>query len=325
MTEAQVPTVARDSFPPMERRLVIVGAGPIGSAAAQAAVADGAASSIFAVVDPDPDARESLRAEFDCPGYASVADLPEGRPGDVALAAFTSRAEEVAGEIVRLVSLNYHVVTTCEELAWPKRHMRDALDSSARAGGRVIIATGANPGFVMDRLPLAAATACRSITSIRIERRVNTAERREQLVAKTGRGLTREEFARGVAEGSVGHVGLEASAKLVAAGLGLPTHEVTESISPVVGDDDIVVGLDQRAVMKTGSGPDIVLELVMAWDLEDAGDTIDIEGDPPVHLHVRGGYHGDRGTIAHVVHAVALCDALEPGFFRPFDLPLREP
>ncbi|NNC74876.1 MAG: Gfo/Idh/MocA family oxidoreductase, partial [Acidimicrobiia bacterium] len=226
----------------MESRLVIVGAGPIGSAAAHAALEDGAAASICAVVDPDPEARDALRAEFDAPGYPSVDHLPEGRPGDVAVAAFTSRADEVAGEINSLVGLHYHVVTTCEELAWPKRHIREALDGSARTGGRVIIAAGANPGFVMDRLPLAVATASRNITAISIERRVDTSTRRDQLVAKTGRGLTTEQFADGVTSGAIGHVGLEISAKLVAGGLGLPTHEVTESIEPVVDSDGVVSG-----------------------------------------------------------------------------------
>mgnify|MGYP000390950942 CR=1 FL=1 len=37
----------------------------------------------------------------------------------------------------------YHVVTTCEGLAWAPRHLWDAMHTSARSDGKSIIVTGA--------------------------------------------------------------------------------------------------------------------------------------------------------------------------------------
>jgi 2,4-diaminopentanoate dehydrogenase len=55
---------------------------------------------------------------------------------------------------------------------------------------------------------------------------------------------------------------------------------------------------------------------------ESPADRIDIEGDPPVHLTVRGGFHGDRSTIGTVVNAVPFVVAASPGLKNVVTLPL---
>ena len=302
--------------------LVIVGAGPIGTWVAEAAVADGAVDRIAAVVDPDEQARRELVAATGAPGYASTVELPRAAPGDAALVAFASAAEKVAPEVIRLVSAGYDVVTTCEGLAWAPRHLWDAMHTSARSDGRIIIVTGANPGFVMDRLPLLAAGATRTITRIHVERHMDTSRRRPSLVAKSGRGLTREEFADGVLRGRVGHKGLDSSARLIARGLEWPYNDVTVSIDPVT-DGDQIIGAAHRARLAAGEGREIVLELTMAWGLEDEVDRIVIDGNPPVTLEIPGGYPVDEGTAAQVVGALRRMATLGPGFYRPTDIPLR--
>jgi 2,4-diaminopentanoate dehydrogenase len=302
-------------------RLLIVGAGEIGTAAAQAALADGVVTGIVGAVDPDPDAREQLRQMFGTPGYANSADLPPAREGDLALVAFSSRAEVVAPEIVRLVSVGYHVVTTCEELAWPERHVLQALETSARTDSRVVVVTGANPGFVMDRLPLLAALASRHVRSVAVIRRVDTSTRRDRLVAKTGRGLSVDEFERAVKEGTVGHAGLVASGRLIASGLGWQSHDTRETIEPVLADG-VVAGLRQQAVIRTPDRNEIRLEMEMVWGAVDPLDRVVVDGDPPITLEIAGGYHGDTGTTAQVLTALANCHQLAPGFYRPGDLPL---
>ncbi len=302
--------------------LVIVGAGPIGSWGATAAVADGVVDAVAAVVDPNPEARAQLIAATGAPGFASTVELPPARPGDRALVAFSSQAEKVAPEIVRLVSNGYHVVTTCEGLAWAPRHVWDAMHTSARSDGRVIIVTGTNPGFVMDRLPLLLAGASRNVRHVRVLRRVDSATRRPTLVAKTGRGLTVEEFRRRLAAGTVGHKGLDASARLIARGLLWPYHDVALHIEPIL-DGDVIVGADHRAELNTGDGRSIELRLTIAWNLADPVDRIEIDGEPPLLVELTGGYPGDEGTTAQVVAALRRCADLKPGFYRPTDLPLR--
>jgi hypothetical protein len=302
--------------------LVIVGAGPIGTWVAEAAVADGAVDRIVGVVDPDEQARRELVAATGAPGYGSTVELPRASSGDAALVAFASAADKVAPEVIRLVSAGYNVVTTCEGLAWAPRHLWDALHTSARSDGRIIIVTGANPGFVMDRLPLLVAGATRQIRRIVVERRMDTSQRRPSLVAKSGRGLTIEQFAEGVQRGRVGHKGLDSSARLIARGLEWPFNDVIVTIDPVLEGDQIV-GASHRARLAAGNGREIILDLVMAWGVDDELDRIVIDGDPPIDMEIRGGYPVDEGTAAQVVGALRRMASLGPGFYRPTDIPLR--
>jgi 4-hydroxy-tetrahydrodipicolinate reductase len=302
--------------------LVIVGAGPIGTWVAEAAVADGVVDRIIGVVDPDERARRELVAATGAPGYASTVELPHAAPDDSALVAFASAAEKVAPEVIRLVSAGYNVVTTCEGLAWAPRHLWDALHTSARSDGRTIIVTGANPGFVMDRLPLLLAGATRGIRRIHVVRRMDTSRLRPSLVAKSGRGLTPEQFADGVVRGRVGHKGLDSSARLIARGLDWPYNDVTVAIEPLVVDDAII-GATHHARLAGGEGREIVLDLVMGWDLGDESDAVTIDAMPPIHVEIPGGYPTDEGTAAQVVGALRRMSTLGPGFYRPTDIPLR--
>ena len=302
--------------------LVIVGAGPIGTWVAEAAVDDGVVDRIVGVVDPDERARRELVAATGAPGYASTVELPPASPGDSALVAFASAAEKVAPEVIRLVSAGYNVVTTCEGLAWAPRHLWDALHTSARSDGRTIIVTGSNPGFVMDRLPLLLAGATRGITRIHVTRRMDTSRLRPSLVAKSGRGLTAEQFAEGVARGRVGHKGLDSSARLIARGLDWPYNDVTVVVEPLV-EGGVVIGATHHARLAAGEGREIVLDLVMGWGLDGESDTVEIDAVPPLRVEIPGGYPTDEGTAAQVVGALRRMSTIGPGFYRPTDIPLR--
>ena len=304
-------------------RLVIVGAGPIGIAAAEGAVDERVVDGVAAVVDPDPDVRSAAVTTFDAIGYEDVGEVPAAAEGDWALVAVSSRADVTAPVILDLVANGYHVVTTCEELSRPDAHVKEAIRTSAVSDGRRVIATGANPGFVMDRLVVAVASGVRAIRRIDVARRVDTSTRRGPLVAKTGRGMSPEEFERQVGAGRVGHVGLVASAKLVARALGWPTHDVTDTIEPVVNGSGVVDGLHQTAELHTPEGGVLHLDLVMAWEVDDPRDTIAIDGSPPLRVEIPGGYHGDHGTTAEVVNAIGRFNQVAPGFYRSIDLPLR--
>ena len=302
--------------------LVIVGAGPIGTLGAEAALEDGVVETIVAVVDPDERARRELVAATGAPGYASTVGLPRARPGDIALVAFASAAEKVAPEIIRLVSAGYDVVTTCEGLAWAPRHIWDAMHTSARSDGKRIIVTGTNPGFVMDRLPLMVAGASRKISRILVERHLDTSGRRPSLVAKSGRGLSEDEFREAVAAGRVGAKGLDSSARLIARGLEWPHRDVTVRIEPIM-DNGHVAGAHHSARLSAGQGREIALDLVMAWGLEETFDRITIDGTPPIVMETIAGFPGDEGTAAQVVGAIRRMSTLVPGFYRPTDIPLR--
>ena len=302
-------------------RLLVVGAGPIGAAATSAALDDGVVAAVAGVVDPDGAARIRLGEMYDAPMYASTVEVPPAKEGDRALVAISPKVEVVAPEILRLLSLGYDVVSTCEELAWPPRHMWNALHTAARSHRRVIVMTGVNPGFVMDRLPLLATSACRNVKSVTVSRRIDSSARRESYIAKTGRGLTAAEWDAAVAAGTVGHRGLVPSARLLAHSLSWPNRDVTETLD-AIEHGDLVSGFRQHVTLRAGERT-IDLDFVVDWGLPEPGDRIVVDGDPPLHLEVPGGYHGDLGASAQIVMALRRCTELEPSFYRPTDLPLR--
>lgn len=302
-------------------RLLVVGAGPIGTAATMAALDDEVVSAVAGVVDPDGAARMRLGERYDAPMFASTVEVPPAREGDRALVAISSKVDVVAPEILRLLSLGYHVVSTCEELAWPPRHMWNALHTAARTHRRVIVMTGVNPGFVMDRLPLLATSACRNVKSVMVSRRIDSAARRESYIAKTGRGLTAAEWDSAVSAGTVGHRGLVPSARLLAHSLNWPNRDVTETLR-AIEKGDLVSGFRQHVTLRAGERT-IDLDFVVDWGLPEPGDRIVVDGEPPLHLEIPGGYHGDFGASAQIAMALRRCTELEPSFYRPTDLPLR--
>jgi len=302
-------------------RLLVVGAGQTGAAAAAAALDDGVVTAIAGVVDTDPIAGGALAVAHNAPAHLTTHDVPQARSGDRALVAISPRVDVVAPEILRLVALGYDVVSTCEELAWPPRHMWNALHTAARTHRRVIIMTGVNHGFVMDRLPLLAAAACRTVKSVTVTRRIDSAAHRESFLSTTGRGLSLAEWGDAAATRRVGHHGLVPSAHLLGHALGWPNRDITDSLEPIA-NEDLVSGFHQHVVLRAGEKT-IELDLIVDWGLPDPGDRIVVDGEPPLRLEIPGGYHGDLGASAQVVRALAHCEELAPSFYRPTDLPLR--
>lgn len=326
---------------PFRARVAIVGLGPIGIEVGKA-LAQRPNIEILGAADP---ASEKVGRPFSeligsgpaIPVDGSARALYQRSAAsrgacDVVVLCTGSRLDSVTPQIEEAVSAGFHVVSTCEELAYPE--LKNALlahriDQKARERGVGVLGTGVNPGLVMDRLALAAAGACVRVNHVKVTRVVDAAKRRGPLRAKVGAGLTREEFTKGVAERRLGHVGLSESAAMIALGLGLPIHEITETIEPVLATEETdgipagrVLGLHQIALVQAGDDPKVVLDLTMAVGVSDPSDTIDIEGDPPVHLTVSGGFHGDRATVGCVVNAIPFIVSAAPGLHKVVTLPL---
>ena len=327
---------------PTRARVALIGLGPIGVEVGKALAARDSLAMLGAA-DPAPDKAgrplsELLGGAF--PGTnvrpsaaALYAETASSRgKADVVLLCTGSRLHTVLPQIEEAIDAGFHVVSTCEELAYPElRHLPMArqIDRRAKQKGVAILGTGVNPGLVMDRLVLAVASACVRVDSVRVTRVVDAAKRRGPLRAKVGAGLTPEEFAAGVAERKLGHVGLSESAAIIALGLGLPIHEITETIKPVIAGRETdgvaagrVLGLHQVALVQAGDEVKVSLDLTMAVGAEAPSDRIDVEGDPPVHVVVAGGFHGDRSTIGTVVNAVAFIVGAAPGLKNVVTLPL---
>jgi 4-hydroxy-tetrahydrodipicolinate reductase len=212
--------------------------------------------------------------------------------------------------------------------------LEDGFDVRAREAGTVVLATGVNPGFAMDRLPVMMAQATRNVRRIRVTRIVNATTRRAQLQAKVGVGMSPAEFGEAIKAGQIGHAGLSASLRLIAKGIGLQLDKTSEAFSPVIAADatqsvfgPVAVGR-VRGIYQIARGyrhgrEIVTLELTMALDEPNPRDTIDIVGEPP--LHFEGELPGDTCTIATVLSAISVVVAMPPGLRTVLDVPLEQP
>lgn len=323
-------------------RVALVGLGPIGIEVGKALLGRktiellGAADPAPAIAGKNlsdligPSARKMT---VDSSAKALYARSARGREKrDVTVLCTGSRLESVLPQIEEAVEAGLHIVSTCEELAYPElknQALARRIDQKARQHGVGVLGTGVNPGLVMDRLALAAAAACVRVDRIKVTRRVDAAKRRGPLRAKVGAGLTREQFLKGVAEKKLGHVGLSESAAIIAQGLGFPIDEITETIEPVLAKADTqdvpagrVLGLHQIALVQAGGEAKVELDLTMAVGISEPSDAIAIEGDPPVDMKVSGGFHGDRATVGCVVNAIPFVVDAPAGLHTVVTLPL---
>jgi hypothetical protein len=265
-------------------------------------------------------------------GVTVVASAAEAFAGglDVALVLTGSSVSDVEPVVDAAAARGVDVISTCEDLAYADLsapEMARRIDGRAREGGITVIGTGVNPGFVMDRLPLTLAAACVRVDHVHITRIVDAAKRRVPLRAKVGAGLTVEEFEAGVAARRLGHRGFSESCALVGLGLGLPLDDIRTTIEPVVADRPgvpagRVAGLRQSAVGARGGREIVRLDLEMSISAPDPRDAIVIQGDPPLDVVIRGGTHGDRGTVGTVLSAIPAVIAAPPGLKTILDLAL---
>lgn len=238
----------------------------------------------------------------------------------------------VEPQLRALMEHGCHVISTCEELSFPLDPViREGLQLVARSRDVVLLGTGVNPGFVMDKLPLTLSAVCQTVSSVRVRRVVDASTRREPLQRKIGAGLSRAEFQKAASEGSIRHTGLRESLAMLANGMDLEFATVSEeSIEPVIATSRIltdflsvepgnVAGLTQTLTATSTTGVELSLGISISVGATGAGDTIEIRGLPDVTATVRGGIHGDRATAA-MVNAIPRILACRPGLLSMDDI-----
>ncbi|WP_166356139.1 dihydrodipicolinate reductase [Phytoactinopolyspora limicola] len=264
----------------------------------------------------------------------SIGELPKAAPGAVAIHCAGSSLEKVASTFVELMEAGYHVVSTCEELSDPRATQSELaarLDRVAVDNGVVLLGTGVNPGYSMDYLPVVLAASQRAVKGVTVHRVQDAGLRRLPLQRKVGAGLTVEEFAERVQQGTIRHVGLPESARLVDRALNLGCTNFTETIDPVIattavplGDSAVepgrVLGIDQLVVAHRDGEELIRLHLQMAVGLPDPRDVITVDGDPGLETVIRG-LHGDSATAAVVVNSLGRVRVAPPGLRTADEIP----
>ena len=178
-----------------------------------------------------------------------------------------------------------------------------------------MVATGVNPGFVMDVLPICLTGVCRAVDHIWVERIVDASTRRQPLQAKIGSGQNPVAFEKKLRSGEAGPAGLRESLALVAHAMGWNLDQITEMREPVVADHNIrteffsveagqVCGIHQRAIGTLGGVGKILLEIKMYLDAPAPHDLVVVTGQPNLRVAVEGGVAGDDATVAALINVV---------------------
>jgi hypothetical protein len=248
--------------------------------------------------------------------------------------------EDTAPELKALARRGLHVVSTCEELAYPfYRHpaLADELDGVARQGGAVLLGTGINPGFLMDKLVVTLTAACASVHTVRVTRIVDAGTRRESFQRKVGAGLAPDEFERRKAGGRMGHIGLAESAHMVGDALGIGSdRSLRRKLRSVVArerqktgclvvEPGQVAGIHETATLSAGGEDRIHMDLQMYVGAPDPRDAVSVEGSPSLEFEATAGVPGDEGTANVVLSCVALAGSLKHGLRTMLDVPLLPP
>jgi len=253
-------------------------------------------------------------------------NIETANAAEVVLHATGSYLESVAPQIEKALAMGLNVVSTCEELSFPfHRHpaISETLNRSAQGRGLAIVGTGVNPGFMMDRLPLVMASVSHSIRSIHVRRVQNPTSRRLPFQTKVGMGLSVQEFEVLASRGSFGHVGLEESARLIATGLNWEFEKLTQNIEPVLAESGkSVTGLIEILEARTTDGKVLSLRFEAHSGVYDSFDAINIDGRPPIDLHIAGGVAGDDATAASVLQAAKVIKLARKGLISVLELPL---
>ena len=239
----------------------------------------------------------------------------------------SSSLKKVFPELEKLIKARVNVVSSCEELSYPYQkepELAARLDKLAKQKGVTVLATGVNPGFLMDAWPLFMTGVCTEVKEVRVSRVQDASRRRIPFQEKIGAGKTRKEFEALAKKGIIRHVGLQESVAMIAAGLGWQLDKIRESIKPIVypkkvKSDFITVSPGMVAgVKQVGQGWKkgeklITLNFEASIGAGESYDSVSIKGSPNIEVVAKGGIHGDIATVAMLVNAVPKILDASPG------------
>jgi 4-hydroxy-tetrahydrodipicolinate reductase len=321
-------------------RIVQVGIGPLGRMIAER-VEGRTNMAVVAAVDRDPELAGRDLGELCTAGGQGVAvsrTLGEalGRTGaDVAVLTTVSDLKRIVPQIEEILEHGLPVVTTCEELAYPWETDPDSahrIDRAARHKGVAVLATGVNPGFLMDTLPIVLSAVCQRVDAVKVSRIQDASTRRVPFQRKIGAGLSLEEFEVKRRAGDLRHVGLTESMHMIASRIGWSLDRTEDVITPVVAkrrieggstivEDGTAAGVQQIGRGFVGSEEKITLTFRASVGEPSPEDSVELIGIPHLVSTIPGGVHGDVATCAITLNAVAQVLRAGAGLRTMADLP----
>jgi 4-hydroxy-tetrahydrodipicolinate reductase len=323
-------------------RVLHIGLGPIGAAIARQ-IATRKGVRIVGAVDIDPlkigqdvgavvgtDRTLRVKVGVDI-GEAIKASNP-----DVAVLCTSSSLKGVLPELLEVIKHRVPVVTTTEEVAYPRRANRaiaKRIDAAAKKAEVAVLGTGVNPGFMMDALPIALSAVCERVDRIEVWRVQDARIRRLPFQQKIGAGLTPEEFQGRVEHGRVRQVGFTESIQMIGDAMGWKLDEITDDVSSKIAEQAVssewlsvspgqVCGIVQDGVGFVKGQPKVTLRLEAYLGAPESYDSVLIEGTPRIYSKIDGGIHGDIATAAIAVNSIAAVLSAAPGLRTMRDLRL---
>jgi hypothetical protein len=311
-------------------RIVQVGLGPLGIKTATEFL-ERRQGALLGAVDPrfagQPLAELVPGADPALKVAAQLDEFVDWSACDAAIVTTRSGLPECLETFRGVLATGTHVVSSCEELAYPTLQHPEAsaeLDALAKEQGRVLLGTGVNPGFLLDALPVMLSGVCRTVRRVTAGRVQDAASRRVPFQKKIGATLTPAEFEREAAAGTLRHVGLPESLHFVARYLGFELEGWNETLEPVIAERDLtcdlgpipaghVAGVRQVAVGNIGGDEVLRLEFQAAIGQANPRDWVLLDADPPVRAVIEGGVHGDHATTAILLNAVEAVREAAPG------------
>ena len=320
--------------------VVQIGLGPLGIKTVQFAIQRGCFNFVGAVdINPAITGKDLGTlcglAPLGVTVKSTLAEAIAETPPQVAILTTVSSIEKLAPQVREIAKQNIHIVSTCEELFYPyktKPQLAEQINEFCQQHSVTCLGTGVNPGFLMDFLPTVASGVCQSIDSIEVSRIQDASIRRIPFQQKIGAGLTLEQFEAKKNEGTLRHVGLPESVDFLANRLGFNIDRNTESLEPVIAEEEITTGYKPiqpgmaRGVQQIGRGfvgdkEVITLKFRAAVGEPQAYDEINIKGDPPIHSRITGGVNGDTATCAITLNAIRSVLDATPGLKTMADIP----
>jgi len=270
-------------------------------------------------------------------------DVLDSVKADVVCHATTAFMKDAFQQISKVIERGVNVVTIAQELFFPlPEHEREArlLDEEAKKKSVRVLATGVNPGFIMDIVPVLMSSTSWNITGVRVRRIVDFSPYGPDEMKHIGASLTADEFRDGADSGEIGHIGLLQTCAFLDHCLGLGLDDMKQTKEPLITaiprrtsfaeiPPGRVYGFKQN-VYGFKSGREVAtLNMVGLLDPREEdgyklGDYCMIEGLPGVQVEVvrEVSQKGGLATAANAVNMIPRALAAPPGLITMEDLTL---
>lgn len=248
-------------------------------------------------------------------------------------------ADDGVSQVLKAVNAGLNVITVGDfRLAYPWIHWPELgrrVDEAAKKNGVTVVYTGANPGFMMDLLPIVFTGACESVKKIRIEILGDIGNVGAAVFNMLGFGMTVDEFKE--TRTIIDQMPSLPQIDLIADALGWKLDELKRASEPIIAKKGFRMPSGFEVTPGKVCGTKLLYEgikdgetvITASWGmmigLEEEGleeiRTIHIEGKPNIEVSYKLGTT-NIVTWARIVNTIPQVIEARPGLLTVRDLPV---